>query len=173
MNKSSFTIAILGFLFTSCFIAFLAGCEISSGDETVRNVAIRISGTYQNTEGIPARQSGLTTTSIAITQSGDQLDGVDNFGRLWSGSITQADERVAGFELQGATTDGLEVILTGTITVNGSNASLTGTWIEPVIRSSASAQAIVVALPTATPTPVETPTVTPTPTVVLTATPAP
>jgi hypothetical protein len=134
-------------------LLLFSACEISGGNETVRNVSIRIGGSYVNSSGIPSNQSGNRITQLAITQSGDRLDAVDNFGGRWNGSIGQAESNLATFTLKGMTSAGAEVVLTGTITVDGTNATLSGTWIEPSLRAAASAQASVAPAPLPTPVP--------------------
>src|SRR5690606_16763717 len=98
------------------------------------------------------------------SQSGDRLNAVDNQGGRWNGSIGRADAGLATFNLKGATSSGAEVILTGTIVVNGTDATLTGTWVEPGLTAAASAQATVAAAPEPTPVPQPRPNPTPIPT---------
>ncbi|MGA0368646.1 MAG: hypothetical protein ACO3N7_04265, partial [Kiritimatiellia bacterium] len=95
-------------------------------------------------------------------QSGDRLSAVDNTGAPWAGSIGRAEGNIATFTLDGSTSAGAAVVLTGTIVVNGSSASLSGTWIEPSLRSAASAEATVAARATPTAQPTGSPTLTPT-----------
>jgi hypothetical protein len=150
-----------GFLVTS---VMLISCEINSGNDTVRNVTVNIAGTYRNESGIPSRQSGAPTTRLSLTQSGDQLFGVDEHGIRWSGRITRAEGNTfASLTLQGGTTAGGEVTLTGTVSVDGTTARFTGIWIEPGFTSNFSAEASVTPAPSPTPTPQPGPTPSPTP----------
>jgi hypothetical protein len=61
------------------------------------------------------------------------------------------------------TTTGIEVVITGSISVSGTTATLNGLWVEPGLTATASATASVAAAPTATPGPTVSPTSTPTP----------
>jgi hypothetical protein len=154
---------------TSLFAAFLlltTGCEISDGDETVREVSISISGSYRNAGGIPERQSGATITQLTLSQNGDQLTAIDNEGTRWTGTIGRATNALATVNLRGLTTTGVEVVITGTINIEGTTATLTGLWVEPALTAEVNATASVAGSPTPTPTPAGTPsaTVTPTPT---------
>lgn len=152
---------------------FFSACEISSGDETVREVSLRVSGNYVNNAGIATRQSGQTITSLFISQNGDQLNAVDNLGARWTGTIGRASGNLATLNLDGLTSNGTPVVITGNITIDGTTATLQGTWVEPVIRSAAFAQATVAAQPTPSPTVTPNPGATPTPTPAATATPIP
>jgi hypothetical protein len=145
---------------TAAFAAGIGfmGCEISSSDETVRQVSLQIAGTYTNSSGIPTRQSGSAVTTLTLLQSGDRLEGIDNFGRRWEGNIGRADTRVATLTLEGQTTTGVPVVITGQIQVNGTTGTLSGIWVEPSLRANLSAEATVSAAPTPTPGPEATPT---------------
>lgn len=147
------------------------GCEISGGDETVRQVSLQIAGTYRNDSGIASRQSGTVITTLTLLQSGDRIEAVDNLGARWTGSIGRADSSVATVTLRGLTSTGVQVVITGEIRVNGTTATLSGIWVEPNLRSPVSADATVAASSTPTPEPNPTgtpgPTATPTPVIVL------
>jgi hypothetical protein len=161
------------FLITLLCAACLSfiGCEISGGDETVRQVALQIAGTYRNESGIASRQSGTAVTALTLLQSGDRLEAIDNLGARWTGSIGRADSSVATVTLRGLTSTGVQVVITGEIRVSGTSAPLSGIWVEPNLRSPANAEATVAATPTPTPEPNPTgtpgPTATPTPEIVL------
>jgi hypothetical protein len=154
----------------------LVSCEISSPSDTVRQVSLNVTGTYRNGEGIADRQSGTRITQLTITQQGDQLTVLDNLGAVWSGSIGRAEGNVALVNLRGRASTGVEVVITGSIVVEGTTGTLTGTWIEPSLRSPVRATASVSPVATPTPAPTVVPTVepgapTPTPLPGATATP--
>ncbi|MDA3872348.1 MAG: hypothetical protein PF795_00095, partial [Kiritimatiellae bacterium] len=138
-------------------LLFFSACEISGGNETVREVSLNVSGSYVNESGIPSNQSGDRITLLAISQSGNRLNAVDNLGARWNGSIGRAESNLATVTLKGLTNNGVQVVITGTITVNGTDARLTGTWVEPGLTSPVSAQANVAATPEPTPAPDPTP----------------
>jgi len=152
------------FLF-GVFLSFLLlSCDIQSGNETVRNVSVNMAGTYRKESGIPSRQSGATTTRLSITQSGNQLYGVDEHNRRWQGSVTRAEgTNFATFNLKGSTTAGGDVTMTGDVRIDGTNARIVGLWVEPGFTSNFSAEATVAPGPSPTPQPGPTPTPTPAP----------
>jgi len=139
-----------------------SACEIQSGNETVRNVSLNVAGTYRNSSGIPARQSGSRITSLTLTQSGDRLFAIDNLGARWTGSIGRADQQVASVTLKGMTSAGGEVVITGNIRVSGNDGVLSGLWVEPGFTSDLFAEANNVQ-PSPEPTPTPLPNATPTP----------
>ncbi len=175
MNKIRSFLILGAALTTGALFLFLTACEISNGDETVRQVSIRVAGVYSSASGIASNQSGQTITSLNISQSGDQLDAIDNLGARWTGTIGQADSTLATVNLKGLTNTGVQVVITGNISIDGTTGTLSGSWIEPVIRSNVFAQAIVAAQPTSTPiiTPTTSVTTTPSATAVATVTPTP
>lgn len=166
MNKRTNFRSPLNILLSAFVLLLLiAGCEIQSGNETVRNVTVRVAGTYVNENGLPGRQSGARTTRLTLTQSGDQLFGVDEHNIRWNGTITRAEGTSgASFNLNGSTTAGGRVTLTGEIRIDGSTARMSGLWVEPGFTSSLSAEATVTPAPEPTPTPAPEPTPTPAPT---------
>lgn len=158
ISAASFLTAVLGGI-------TLISCDIQSGNDFVRNTSIQLAGTYRNENGIPSRQSGARTTRITLTQSGDQLFGVDEHNIRWSGKITRAESAAfATVNIKGGTTAGGEVTLTGEVRVEGTLARMTGIWIEPGYTSNFSAEATVTPAPAPTPTPQPGPGPTPTPT---------
>jgi len=163
---ASFT--VLFTCFTASLVLLTGGCEIDSGDEVVREVSLSVRGTYTNAAGISTNQTGATITSLSISQSGDQITARDNEGTRWTGTIGRASDTLATITLRGLTTEGTEVVITGTIEISGTTATLTGVWVEPTLTGEVTATASVSGVPTATPTtdpdPGSTPTPTPTPT---------
>lgn len=132
--------------------AMLAGCDTSSAEGVVRTVDIVVTGFYMHpTEGnnmVPTT-SGAPVESLNLRQSGDQLEGVDNNGIIFRGSIGRVIEGAAAtFTLQGAATSGQPVTISGNIEVSGGNATMRGTWIEPTLYSTVYGQATVPQVPT-------------------------
>lgn len=119
----------------------LVACEIQSAREVVRNVPLNVSGTYRNSSGIAARQSGSRITSLTLSQSGDRLTGVDNHGGRWRGDLGRVEGNTALVTLKGMTTAGGEVVITGSIVTDGSTGRLTGMWVEPGFTSEVFAEA--------------------------------
>ena len=152
MKSNAFFVALL--LFGGLGLLLQTACDITSGDDTVRNVSINISGTYRNENGIPRRQSGTTLTSLAVTQAGDQLFAVDNAGARWTGRIGRADgNRSASITLKGLTTAGNEVVMTGNVVIDGTSGRMSGLWVEPGFTSEFVAVAEVARQPQPQPTP--------------------
>lgn len=112
---------------------FLSGCEIDSAENATRNVNINVAGYYTgDLEGrIVENNTGASITSFNIIQNGDQLQAIDNNGLIFRGSIGQVTDGSASFSLRGSTTAGQEATLAGSINVEGSTATMQGTWAEP------------------------------------------
>lgn len=162
-----------------CGSLLFTACEISGSNDVTRQVSLNVTGSYVNEGGIASRQSGGTITLLAISQRGDQLSAVDNLGARWTGTIGRADGNLATVTLQGMTNTGVEVVISGSIVIEGTTGTLTGTWIEPNLRAPVSAAAAVAPISTPTPNatavPTENPSATATPTPIpgATATPIP
>ena len=89
---------------------------------------------------------------------------MDERGIRWSGRITRAEGTTyASIILNGRTSAGGEVTLTGEIRIDGNTARMSGLWVEPGFTSSVSAEATVTPPPQPTPGPSPIPTPTPVP----------
>ena len=128
-----------------------SGCEIRSSS-SVERTTLYIAGLYRNSDGsrIVDRNSGAAVRSLSVQQRGDRVEAVDNNGRLFRGSFIAESDTRGTLELRGTTTAGVEVTISGTISVAGSKAYLNGTWIEPALFGAISAQADVVSAPAPT-----------------------
>lgn len=119
--------------------ACLCSCEVGSSDSVTRNVGLDVSGFYQHpnhpAQKLVAENTGLAVTSLSLNQTGDQLEARDNNGSSFSGTIGEASDSSASFTLEGQTTAGQSATISGTITVDGGNATMRGTWIEPSLYS--------------------------------------
>lgn len=124
----------------------LAGCEVSSSEDTdasvVREVGVDYSGFYDantgsdtNTQFVTPANSGQRVTSFNLRQNGDQLEAIDNNNIVFRGTIGNVVDsdsaKQASFTLEGQTTAGQEVTVAGTLAGSGTSATMTGTWIEP------------------------------------------
>ncbi|WFB37167.1 hypothetical protein P3T73_05265 [Kiritimatiellota bacterium B12222] len=167
MKRSSPLLFLLSSFGIPLTLLLFAACEIDSGSEVTRNVSLNVAGSYQNDGGIPSAQTGQTISRLSITQTGDQLFAIDNLGARWTGNIGRIESNLATITLQGMTSTGAEVVISGTITINDTTGILFGNWIEPTLRSDANATATVASIITPTPLPTNTaePTTTPIPTV--------
>lgn len=121
------------------FVASITGCEIGSADSVTRNVGHDVSGFYQHpshpAQKLVAENTGSAITSLSVRQAGDQLEARDNNGIAFVGTIGEASDSSASFTLEGQTTAGQSATISGTLSVDGGNATMRGTWIEPSLYS--------------------------------------
>lgn len=116
--------------------AVLVGCEVGSPDTTIRQVAIIISGFYRGQlpdELLVSNNTGEPITTLNIIQDGDDLQGIDNNGRVFQGTITSESETAARIVLEGTTTANADAMIQATIDLQGTNATMQGTWVEATI----------------------------------------
>ena len=119
--------------------ALMCGCDIESAESSYNEVDINVEGYYANSGGRLVQQNtGNPISAMNIRQNGDGLEGVDNNGNLFKGTIGQVidDGGSASFNLTGMTTAGNEGTISGTFTVTSSDqVKMTGTWIEDAFYS--------------------------------------
>lgn len=109
----------------------IAGCEIGSPDEVVREVGINISGFYANSNGrLVSQNSGAPIVNMNLIQNGEQLQGIDNNGRVFRGRVVAASSSSASITLEGRTSTGVSGVIQATVDVSGGLATMRGTWIE-------------------------------------------
>ena len=139
MNVSRRLLALL----TGGTLALAAGCDVQSGDDTVRDPGgISVTGFYTNGgNAVVARSTGAVITSFSITQNGDRVTAIDNTGALYRGTISENGTGSASTVWSGAGPSGVPVSVTGTFTTSGDTTSFRGTWIEPGLTSVISAAA--------------------------------
>ncbi|MBN1268124.1 MAG: PKD domain-containing protein, partial [Kiritimatiellae bacterium] len=146
----------------ACSLLFL-GCEIDSAETSSREVGLIIAGFYQNTEAglnngrLVANNSGNPITTMDLRQSGDQLEGVDNNGNIFKGTIGNVQGSLASITLSGLTTAGNEGTISGQVDVEGAgttnvvgattSATMSGTWVEPTLYSTVYGKATVPVTP--------------------------
>ncbi len=118
-------------------LALAAGCDVQSGDETVRDPGgVNVTGFYVNDgNAVVARSTGAVITSFSITQNGDRVTAIDNTGALYRGTITENGTGSASTVWSGSGPSGLPVSVTGTFTTSGGTSNFRGTWIEPSLTS--------------------------------------
>ncbi|MGD9873708.1 MAG: hypothetical protein AB7T27_05495 [Kiritimatiellia bacterium] len=117
--------------------ALMCGCDIESAESSQNEVDINVEGYYANSGGRLVQQNtGNPIINMNIRQNGDGLEGVDNNGNLFKGTIGQViDGTTASFNLTGPTTAGNEGTISGNFTVNGTASTMSGTWIEDAFYS--------------------------------------
>lgn len=131
---------LLGILLLLATISVLIiGCSGDSGETLIRNVVLKVSGHYTNGGGpLPGSQTGNKTTAMNVRQTGDQIEATDNNGLIFKGTIGQATETEGSFTLNGRTTAGQDVTISGTFSVpeGSTDGTMRGTWIEPSLTAS-------------------------------------
>ena len=146
LTRISTFLAIIVLALGSVF--FTAGCSGDSAETIYRNVALIVTGFYVPVEGnetIVAGNTGAPVTAMNLRQSGDQLESVDNNGSIFRGTIGRVGDDLASFTLNGQTTAGQDVTISGTIgvAVGSTEASMRATWIEPTVVGAVAAVASV------------------------------
>lgn len=133
---------IKAWLITGCTAAMalsiFCGCELDSTDSIIRNVGVIISGLYLRDDGASPVVQNTANGDIMqfnISQDGDQLQVVDNYGIKYSGSIGSVSgsegTRVATYQVNGTAKDGQAVTINGKFEVAGTESVMTGDWVEP------------------------------------------
>ncbi len=133
--------------------AALAGCDVddtsgapssSSGDQTFNFSGLYVSISNGTALVFPAyRQTGTTLTWLRLLQYGSSLQGYDNASQYWTGEISSVQESTATFSLQGRTSAGASVDISGTLTYANQQSTMNAAWIEPSFAGSIFAQATV------------------------------
>ena len=142
-------------------VSVLPGCEVGSPNDVVAGANGNFSGTYAGSSNgvLVVNNSGNAVTSLTVSQTGNQLQAVDNNGLLFKGTIgdilssssgsssntTTSGTASATFTLNGATTAGQTVSINGTLSASGSTGRMTGIWSEPGVYGSISGTASITA----------------------------
>lgn len=115
----------------------LCGCEIDSAESSSRNVGLDVTGYYSGALAgkLVERNSGAPITGIDLRQNGDRIEGYDNNGKIFRGTIGQVSGKQASFTLEGVTTSGAAGVISGSISVDGTSATMSGTWFEEALSS--------------------------------------
>lgn len=148
-------IRLLAFSLAWPLAALLGACSVDS----TTAVPSDNSGTIYNFSGLYTRtdsngvqqvlvfptnkQTGVDLTWMRVLQYGNVLEAYDNAGQNWSGSISGLQEATASFSLQGQTTAGQAVEITGTMDYQDQRSFMNAAWIEPSFAGSILAQATV------------------------------
>jgi hypothetical protein len=135
MNKSTWLI-ILALLPIAISAVIFSGCETNSGDDFIRNVAINITGHYKAPEGnssIVYPCSGKCPEYLNLSQYGDSIEAFDDNGLVYKGTIgsVNSEAKSCTFTMTGKSQAGADVTMNGTIQVDGTSATMEGSWIEP------------------------------------------
>lgn len=170
-RTAAFRALAFGLALPLAALFWTVGCDVDSTDSTTSTVSdnegniYSYAGLYMNTEEgstngygalvFPAgKQSGVKLVWLRLLQYGSVLEGYDNAGMTWAGSLTAQNGAVASFGLKGRTTAGLSVDIAGTLSYASQKSTLDASWIEPGFAGSIFATATV--SPVATNSPIVT-----------------
>ena len=119
----------------------LAACEIDSSNTS--SIAADSSGTVYDFTGLYAptdnaeylvypssKQSGQKLMWMRITQDGTALQAFDNAGSHWSGAIDSISSATARFTLNGSTTAGAAVTISGLMSYADNASTISASWLE-------------------------------------------
>lgn len=142
MNNRSLAFAaslLLGILALSIH----TGCTVDSANGSSRTVGINVGGIYRYDSGSCANDgrfvtanSGRSVISLDLRQAGDSLEAIDNNGIIFRGTIGSVVDNSASFNLEGATTAGNAVLISGNIAVSGGKGVMQATWVEDTFFAS-------------------------------------
>jgi hypothetical protein len=134
-------------------VGLLPGCEVGSPDTLEATANGDFSGRYANgSSRMVDNNSGNAINTLALNQSGNQLQAVDNNGILFKGTLGDILNSSASFTLNGVTTAGQTVAINGTLRASGTTATMTGIWVEPGVYSSIYGTATISAITNSSPT---------------------
>ncbi len=136
MNNRSLAFAA-GLLLGILALSIHTGCSVDSANGSSRTVGISVGGIYRYDSGPCANDgrfvtanSGRAVISLDLRQAGDSLEAIDNNGIIFRGTIGSVVDNSASFNLEGTTTAGNAVLISGNIAVNASKGVMQATWVE-------------------------------------------
>jgi len=142
-HSRQLAVAVLGFAICFSSLLMLSACSVDSADSVIRSVDGNVNGVYRNDEGeFVSRNSGAKVTQLDLRQDGDQLQAIDNNGIVFRGTIGNVVENIASFNLDGSTTAGNSVTISGNIEIGGGEGIMRATWIESAFFSTVFGRAI-------------------------------
>ena len=151
--RRNISLPILSFVTTAALIGlFNLGCSLDSGESATRTVGVSVAGFYigDPSGNLVRNNTGSPVATMDLRQNGDSLEGIDNNGHIFKGTIgaVDTDGTSASFTLVGQTTAGQEGVMSGTIQKpSDTTAQMRGTWAEPTLFSTISGMATVPANP--------------------------
>ena len=117
--------------------ALIIGCTVDSANSTFRTVSVNVAGVYRydgnncaNDGRFVTANSGRSVISLDVRQTGDSLEAIDNNGIVFRGTIGNVSDSTASYNLEGSTTAGNGVVISGSIEVGGGQGVMRATWIE-------------------------------------------
>lgn len=171
LRTAAFRVLAFGLALPLAALLGTVGCDVDSTDSTTSVISdnegniYSYAGLYMNTEEgstngygalvFPAgKQSGVKLIWLRLLQYGSVLEGYDNAGMTWAGSLTAQNGGVASFGLKGRTTAGVSVDVAGTLSYASQESTMDASWIEPGFAGSIFGKATV--SPVATNSPIVT-----------------
>ena len=147
---------VLGYAFPLIAALVFLGCEVDSSDSVTRSVDVDFTGVYDSTatdnDFVSPANSGDRVTSLNLRQSGDQLEAIDNNGIVFNGTLSDSTlssgTATANFRLDGRTTAGQSVTISGSLSGTDTSGIMRGTWIEPSLFAYVYGDAVINRVPT-------------------------
>ena len=127
----------LTFLAAALPVFLFTGCIGDSAEGIVREVGLNVESFYRGQQNgkLVNNNPGNAITDMNLRQNGDKLEGVDNNGNIFRGTIGRASGNSASFTLEGPTTAGNVGVIAGAFTVSGNTSVMRGTWAEAALFS--------------------------------------
>lgn len=136
--------AVLG----TALVTSFTGCESGSSDgdsdsDAASAGSVNFSGRYTNGGApLPSQQTGGAVTRLDVSQNGGTLNATDNQGKAYTGNVGESNaDGSFPFNLEGQTTDGQPVLISGAFRANGNAATMSGTWYQPSLQAPFNAHA--------------------------------
>ena len=145
MKHTAIIFLLFGIIVT---LATIVGCNVDSANNLIRQVSVNIAGIYRSPNGgrIVENNSGAQITKLDVRQAGDQLEVIDNNNQIFRGTLSDNGQNFS-FNLEGRTTAGNEVIMSGAFSISDGSSTMSGTWIEETLYSSFLATAAIASTP--------------------------
>jgi hypothetical protein len=137
----------------------IAGCDVDSVDSSTAVVSNEsgaiydFSGLYMHPNASTnaleplvyplAKQTGAPVTWIRLIQYGSKLEGFDNVGLAWEGTLTGIRGTTASFSLSGQTSAAQPVQIAGSLIYESQRSTMDAAWLEPTFSGNVFARAVV------------------------------
>jgi hypothetical protein len=157
MNKTLVLLASFAIGFSA--LVCVTGCSVDSADSVVRSVNANVAGFYSKDSSVCGQDrfvtanSGKQVISLDLRQTGDQLEAIDNNGIIFRGTIGNVVDNSASFNIEGSTTAGNKVLISGNIAIGGGEGVMRATWIEDTFYATLCGSANGPSVTSNTPTP--------------------
>jgi len=114
-------------------LIFATGCEIDSSESASRNVGLDVTGYYSGSLSgrLVQQNTGAPIIGIDLRQNGDRLEGYDNNGIIFKGTIGSVTGQRASFTPEPPAV----VRPSSNINISGTSGTMSGTWFEEALSS--------------------------------------